>query len=88
MKLSSLKLSDHSRSELLPNELGRRRAVDAALRFERSRPDGRSKPYVLVRGGLEALKTCVVYVELALREQRHPGHRPAKSDFSKAMTGP
>lgn len=40
--------------------------VDAAhpLRFERSGPDGGLKPYVLVRGRLEALATRAVYAEL------------------------
>ncbi len=40
--------------------------VDAAhpLRFERSKPDGGLKPYVLVRGRLEALITRAVYAEL------------------------
>ena len=34
------------------------------LRFERSGPDGGLKPYVLVRGRLEALCTRAVYAEL------------------------
>ncbi len=34
------------------------------LRFERSEPDGGLKPYVLVRGRLEALCTRAVYAEL------------------------
>jgi uncharacterized protein len=40
--------------------------VDAEhpLRFERSAPDGGLKPYVLVRGRLEALCTRAVYAEL------------------------
>jgi len=40
--------------------------VDAAhpLRFETSGPDGGLKPYVLVRGRLEALCTRAVYAEL------------------------
>jgi hypothetical protein len=40
--------------------------VDAEhpLRFERSEPDGGLKPYVLVRGRLEALATRAVYAEL------------------------
>lgn len=40
--------------------------VDAEhpLRFERSEPDGGLKPYVLVRGRLEALCTRAVYAEL------------------------
>jgi len=47
--------------------------VDAEhpLRFERSEPDGGLKPYVLVRGRLEALCTRAVYAELvALAEPR------------------
>jgi hypothetical protein len=40
--------------------------VDAEhpLRFESSEPDGGLKPYVLVRGSLEALATRAVYAEL------------------------
>jgi hypothetical protein len=40
--------------------------VDAGhpLRFEQSEPDGGLKPYVLVRGRLEALCTRAVYAEL------------------------
>jgi hypothetical protein len=37
---------------------------DHPLRFERQGPDGGSKPYVLVRGRLEALCTRSVYAEL------------------------
>jgi hypothetical protein len=37
---------------------------DHPLRFEVSRPDGGLKPYVLVRGRLEALCTRAVYAEL------------------------
>ncbi len=50
--------------------------VDAnhPLRFEKQDPDGGLKPYVLVRGRLEALCTRAVYIELAAhaepREER------------------
>jgi uncharacterized protein len=37
---------------------------DHPLRFERAEPDGGLKPYVLVRGRLEALATRAVYAEL------------------------
>ena len=37
---------------------------DHPLRFEREEPDGGLKPYVLVRGRLEALATRAVYAEL------------------------
>ncbi len=44
------------------------------LRFERSEPDGGLKPYVLVRGRLEALATRAVYAELVeLAAQRDQG---------------
>jgi hypothetical protein len=44
---------------------------DYPLRFERSEPDGGLKPYVLVRGRLEALCTRAVYAELvALAEPK------------------
>jgi hypothetical protein len=38
--------------------------ADHPLRFERSKPDGGLKPYILVRGRLEALCTRAVYAEL------------------------
>jgi len=44
---------------------------DHPLRFEKSEPDGGLKPYVLVRGRLEALCTRAVYAELvALAEPK------------------
>jgi len=44
---------------------------DHPLRFEKSEPDGGLKPYVLVRGRLEALATRAVYAELvALAEPK------------------
>lgn len=47
---------------------------DHPLRFERAEPDGGLKPYVLVRGRLEALCTRAVYAELvALAEARDGG---------------
>jgi hypothetical protein len=50
--------------------------VDAGhpLRFEKSEPDGGLKPYVLVRGRLEALCSRAVYMELvALAEATDEG---------------
>ncbi|HVX34599.1 MAG TPA: DUF1285 domain-containing protein [Hyphomicrobium sp.] len=38
--------------------------ADHPLRFERTEPDGGLKPYILVRGRLEALCTRAVYAEL------------------------
>jgi hypothetical protein len=38
--------------------------ADHPLRFEKTEPDGGLKPYVLVRGRLEALCTRAVYAEL------------------------
>ncbi len=47
---------------------------DHPLRFKRAEPDGGLKPYVLVRGRLEALATRAVYAELvALAEARDGG---------------
>ena len=44
------------------------------LRFEKSEPDGGLKPYVLVRGRLEALVTRGVYAELVeLAEAKDEG---------------
>jgi uncharacterized protein len=48
--------------------------VEHPLRFEKSGPDGGLKPYVLVRGRLEALATRAVYAELVeLAEARDGG---------------
>ncbi|AGK58763.1 hypothetical protein HYPDE_35458 [Hyphomicrobium denitrificans 1NES1] len=45
--------------------------ADHPLRFEQTEPDGGLKPYVLVRGRLEALCTRAVYAELvALAEPK------------------
>ena len=45
--------------------------ADHPLRFEKSDPDGGMKPYILVRGRLEALCTRTVYMELvALAEPK------------------
>ncbi|HEY8194606.1 MAG TPA: DUF1285 domain-containing protein [Hyphomicrobium sp.] len=45
---------------------------DHPLRFERTDPDGGLKPYVLVRGRLEALATRAVYADLvALAEPKN-----------------
>jgi uncharacterized protein len=47
---------------------------DHPLRFERQEPGGGLKPYVLVRGRLEALATRAVYAELvALADHRDGG---------------
>lgn len=65
--------------------------ADHPLRFASTEPDGGLKPYVLVRGRLEALCTRAVYMELVslagAKDDAGPGERPGDRDEVGVWSG-